>query len=107
MAAFTDADVQHAKKFYDPDLIDALLTQADEIDLSEAYNVALSILVNRLPYSSPFDRLALQRRTYEAALLNEEVAMFQELGKLLASIAARYDAVTGSRPSIPLEGGAA
>jgi hypothetical protein len=96
VTTLTDVDLQQLRKDYDPDLIDALGTHLQDIDLSAAYEVALSILVNRLPYSSPYDALALQRRSYETQLLQQEVGMFQELRKLLASINAQYSNITGS-----------
>ena len=105
MAVFSEEEIQNAKKFFDPDLVDAILTRAADIDFDEAYNVALSILINRLPNNSRFDMLAQQRRSSEAALLNQEVSMFREMRKLLASIAARYDSAVGSRRSSSLEGG--
>jgi hypothetical protein len=95
----TEANVQQLKNDYDPNLIDALLTHAQDIDLSSAYNVALSVLVNRMPYNSPYDTLAIQRRRYETQLLEQEVGMFQELRNLLASISAQYSAITGTSSS--------
>jgi hypothetical protein len=105
MATFPEDDIRSAKRFFDPDLVDAILTRAADIDFDEAYSVALATLINRLPNSSRFDSLAQQRRSFEAALLKEEVSMFKEIGRLLASIAARYEGAGSSRPAASLEGG--
>jgi hypothetical protein len=99
------SDIDQLKKTYDPDLVDALLTRAGDIDLSVAYDAALSILLGRQAYSSPFDKLALERRTHETALIKEEVQMFQELRKLMTSINARYSALAGLPPAASSDGG--
>lgn len=104
MAMFPEEEIQNAKRVFDPDLVDAILTRAEDIDFDEAYQVALSILVNRLPGSSPFDTLAQQRRRAEAELLNEEVLMFKQIRRLLGSVARRYE-VVGSGRSGDSEGG--
>ena len=107
-----EEELRKAKKFYNgkgidlvvsSNLVEAILTRVDDIDFDEAYNVALSILTNRLPGRSPFDALAQQRRRSEAAILNEEVDMFREMRRLLGSIARRYDTV-GANPINPDSG---
>lgn len=94
VAPIGDDLIAQLKKDYDPALVDALLTRSADIDYTEAYTAALSALMER----SPFDKLALERRTHEAALIKEEVQMFKEMRKLMQSINARYAALTGLPP---------
>lgn len=86
-------DVDALKRRYDPELVDTLVTQLEGADVEAAYRRALEIV---LAQGSEYDRLAIERRTHEAALIKEEVRMFNEIGTLLGSIRQRYEALTGT-----------
>lgn len=89
-------DVDALKRRYPPALVDTLLLHADAVDLDAVYTHALERLLGLAPAFSPFDRLALERRTHEAALIKEEVRMFGEMATLLGRITERYSALTGT-----------
>jgi hypothetical protein len=97
---FSDAFVARLKERYDPKLVDTLLTRIDGIDLEVAYKAALDAVTRRTRKPAGFEAVALERRKHEAAIIKEEVVIFREMGRLMASINERYRALTGLGPKL-------
>ena len=91
----TDEQVAELKKNHEPELIDALLHHAEDIDLDTVLKASVSILANQAPGSSAFDKIALERRQQEVELIKHEVRIFEEMSNLMTQVTDRYAALTG------------
>lgn len=90
-----DASIEKLKARYDPELVDAVLTRIEEIDVEAVYEHALDEIVKMGLAPLSFDKQALERRKHETAIIKEEVVIFREMGRLMASINERYRSLTG------------
>ena len=99
---FTKERIEELKKKYGPDLVDALLTRAEDAELEAIYDHALQNVLNRgTGADQRYDELAVERRKQEAAIIKEEVVIFREMGKLMSSVNERYRMLTGLPPRAP------
>ena len=91
----TDEQIAELKKNHEPELVDALLTHAEDIDLGMVLKASISILGNQTPGSSVFDKMALDRRQQEVEIIKQEVRIFEEMANLMTQVTDRYAALTG------------
>jgi hypothetical protein len=91
----TKDEIDQFKKHYDPDLVDTLLTRAEDLDFRAAFGHAMTKLIKQANGETPFDRLAISRRTQEVELIKQEVRMFEQMGNLMTQISTQYSNLTG------------
>ena len=103
-AFLTKEEIAKYKKHYDPGLVDALLTRAGDIDLRAVFAQAITLLIEQAQGGTPFDRLAISRRSQEVELMKQEVRMFEQMANLMSQISTQYSNLTGVPAPGPTRG---